>query len=78
MPNMIEIVNPTISRGGRPPRDIVKADIITVPVTYRRGDFPLRDSLNLRSVEALWTVHSALTTAKNKELQRKRAAHKGA
>lgn len=75
MPNMIEIVNPEINRG-KPPRNITKADIITVPVNYQRGSWNLGDMLNINSIGALWAVHNSLTTAKNKELQRKRAAHK--
>lgn len=74
---MIDIVDPRIERG-RPPRNIIPRDIITVPVRYQRGSWNLGDMLNLKSIETLWTVHTQLTTAKNKELQRKRAAHQEA
>lgn len=73
----IKIVDPRIERG-RPPRDLTTRDIITVPVNYQRGKWNLGDMLNLKSIEALWTVHTRLTTTKNKELTRKRAAHQGA
>lgn len=56
MANQIRIVNPNIQRG-TPPRPIRLSDLVWAPVR-RNGSFPLRDMLNLRSVEALWLVHT--------------------
>lgn len=56
MANRIQVINPNINRG-TVDRALRMGDFVWAPVR-RNGSFPLRDMLNLRSVEALWRVHT--------------------
>lgn len=54
----IRIVDPTIKREGRPPRDLTEKDIITVPVDYSRGAFRILDMIDNDSALALLKVYN--------------------
>lgn len=60
---------------GRPPRDLRLSDYVPVPVS-RPGSFPLRDMLNLRSVEALWVANNRAQEAQDQRLAQRRAPAK--
>ena len=73
-PMTIAVVDPEVDRG-RPPRDIKLRDIVWARVK-RNGEFPLRDMLNLRSVEALWVANNRAEEAAKVRSATKRAPAK--
>lgn len=61
MVNQIQIVNPMVRRGS-PPRQLTKADIITVPVDYQRGEWRTLDMLSDMEKYKMLLLYRKLST----------------